>query len=103
MKITVYHIKGLPIDKDDRMKARLEWKEFADKALETKPAADDIAGWEKINEALNVKEDEIKAKYPWKAEWSFDSLDELSNKIKELGTISLCEENGEVVAYLSNE
>lgn len=103
MNFKVFHIQGLPIEPEHRKLAQKEWKEYASVILEKKPEKDDLPAWENLNNLLNVKEDELKAKYPSQTEWAFSSLDELVEKVKKEGSLSFCEENGETVIYIMSK
>lgn len=102
MKFTVYHYHNKPIDAEHRELAAKEWREYADSLLLEKPKAEDIDKWREIEKLLNEKEDEIRSKYPCKAEWNFNNLDELVAVLNTTNSLSLCKENDSFVIYIAD-
>jgi serine phosphatase RsbU (regulator of sigma subunit) len=102
MKIEMYHILQKPVEIEHRALAAKEWQELADELLKEKPKATEYEAWEKINKALDDKQDEIRLKYPWKKEIEIESLPELMSLIEHYGTISICKEENRTVFYVAD-
>jgi hypothetical protein len=100
MKFTIYHIANKPINLNDRKAFMNEWRVRSVEILGEAPKKHEIDKWQVINDQLNVLEDELKAKYPTKAEWDLDCAESLIDAVKTFGTVSICIEDNKPVIYL---
>jgi hypothetical protein len=103
MKFTMYHVLGKPVEFEHRELAQTEWREYADSLLKEKPKADDLEAWTKINDLLNVKEDEIREKYPSKVEVEVATLEDMYALSQLHGSITLCDEDEKPVLYIADK
>jgi hypothetical protein len=98
MNLTIYHINNKPIDSEHRKNAAKEWQDYASEILTTKPNVDDHEAWKKINEQLDVKELEIRTKYPHTQELTLNSLKDLDDLLTQYKSLSLCLEKDDKIA-----
>lgn len=100
MLFKVYHIANKPIELEHRDLFSKEWKEKSGQIMTVTPDREDIEAWRKLNDSLNVLEDELREKYPCKAEWNIESASDIQELVQQWGTLSFCVEDDAPVIYL---
>ena len=102
MEVTIYHMSYRPIELSDRELATEEWRAYADEILAVRPALDDLEGWQRINAALDVKENSIREQYPCKKVVSFPDIASIVSFMKIYGALSFCLEDENLVGYIGD-
>lgn len=88
MKVEVFRMNGKPVDKLDKEMFSKEFSDCFD--AETKDGnPTDEEGWKALNDKLDKKEEELRAKYPAVKELSLVYMSQLEDFVKENGAVSV--------------